>query len=208
MRNQNAKVRDRSKSRFAVVHAVVRRKRRPADLSGGKNDDFAAGSGEVPDRAQRAKTALTIFEGTFAPVTKMRGRSVGACGTGSNVTLEDRGATIEQGRLVAIGTRAFLITFALENPGATDIGGRKPRIDLDGLVQVSECPTIAAFLEPYGAPITVDLRIGEAHAHGTVEIDERLVEFHVPLPHQAAIMEDGGIVRGKSKRHIVMCARP
>jgi hypothetical protein len=58
---------------------------------------------------------------------------------------------IEKGRLVAVGACALLITFALENLGATGIGGRELRIDLDGLVQVGECPIIAAFLEPYCA---------------------------------------------------------
>jgi hypothetical protein len=76
MRNQNANVSDRSNARIAVVHAVVRRRRRAADLSGGKHDDFAAGSGEVPDRAERAKTALTIFEGTFSGSDKHDGRAV------------------------------------------------------------------------------------------------------------------------------------
>jgi hypothetical protein len=66
MRNQNANVSDRSNARFAVVDAMVRRRRRAADLSGGKHDDFAAGSSKVSVCAERAKPALTIFDGTFA----------------------------------------------------------------------------------------------------------------------------------------------
>jgi hypothetical protein len=56
--------------------------------------------------------------------------------------------------------------------------------------------------------INVDLGVGEAHADGTIEIDERLVEFFVPLPHQAAIMEYGGRVRVNSERSIVIGQRP
>jgi hypothetical protein len=42
-----------------------------ADLSGQKHDDFAGGSGEFPNRAEHAKTALTIFDEIFAAATKM-----------------------------------------------------------------------------------------------------------------------------------------
>jgi hypothetical protein len=51
--------------------------------------------------------------------------------------------------------------------------------------------------------INVDLGVGEAYAHGTIEIDERLVEFF-----QAAIMEYGGRVRVNSERSIVIGQRP
>jgi hypothetical protein len=98
MRNQNANVSDRSNARFAALHAMVLRRCCAADLSGGKHDDFAAGSGEVPDCAERAKTALTIFEGTFSSSDKHDGRAVdsrvGACPcrrTGSHPRVKPEG---------------------------------------------------------------------------------------------------------------------
>ena len=66
------------------------------------------------------------------------------------------GSVIQLGRLIAIGTGVLLIALALEDGGALRIGDHQARIDLDGPVEVGECPVVPALLEPHGAAVGID----------------------------------------------------